>query len=119
MVTFGYFTFVSIKVNCEMRTKEETPVDRIIRERLVINKANLEYCAKNEIINGLLLQSIREAMESYASEQTKMLRDMIIRLNEQVEILLDPETDADSKMAISMTRELGKVLWEKFLSESK
>jgi hypothetical protein len=50
---------------------KETLIDRIIREKLIINKANLEYCAKNEVINGSLLQSIREAMQAYHEAKMK------------------------------------------------
>ena len=57
-------------------TDKETLTDRIIREKIIINKANLEYCAKNEVINGLLLQSIREAMQTYY--EAKMRESKII-----------------------------------------
>ena len=55
---------------------KETLIDRIIREKLIINKANLEYCAKNEVINGSLLQSIREAMQAY--HEAKLRESKII-----------------------------------------
>jgi len=54
---------------------KETLIDRIIREKLIINKANLEYCAKNEVINGSLLQSIREAMQAYHEAKMKEVTD--------------------------------------------
>lgn len=57
-----------------LRTKESL-IDRIIREKLIINKANLEYCAKNEVINGSLLQSIREAMQAYHEAKMKEVTD--------------------------------------------
>jgi hypothetical protein len=62
---------------------EESLIDRIIRERLVINKANLEYCAWHEIINGLLLQSIREAMQAYHEAANKQI------INEDIHKYID------------------------------
>lgn len=57
-------------------TDKETLIDKIIREKLIINKANLEYCAKNETINGFLLQSIREAMQAY--HESKLRESKIV-----------------------------------------
>lgn len=46
---------------------EHEMMDKIIKETIIINPSNLEYCAKNNIINGLLLQGIRDAMRKYAT----------------------------------------------------
>ena len=71
-------------------TDKETLIDKIIREKLIINKANLEYCAKNETINGFLLQSIREAMQAY--HESKLRESKIVESFERENQYL---TDAD------------------------
>lgn len=74
---------------------KETLIDRIIREKLIINKANLEYCAKNEVINGSLLQSIREAMQAYHNAKMKEVTDADIKKAAEIDYRNTAYSDYD------------------------
>lgn len=44
----------------------DAELDVLIKKRIIIDEANFEYCAKNKIINGFLLASIRQVAREYA-----------------------------------------------------
>lgn len=45
-------------------------------------------------------------------KENKLLRDAVRRLNEQIDILLNPDVCTDAKMSIAMTRELARKLMD-------
>lgn len=75
--------------------KKAEEIDEIIRETVIIDSANLEYCAKHTVINGFLLQSIRDCMLKYASDQCQK-RDELLRISFKLigEVIDNYEADA-------------------------
>ena len=62
-----------------------------IISKICIDKSNFEYCAKNNIINGTLLQGIRAAMQEYASRQTAKYKELIEMQDELIKELSESE----------------------------
>jgi len=94
--------------------REETLIDKIIREKLIINKANLEYCAENEIINGFLLQSIRDAMQAY--HESKLRESKIVESFERENQYV---TDEDIKDYADKWFCINMLEWQGFIEGAK